>query len=220
MLPTRQEKSMYTQLPLPAGFWHSEQEGTHGKDYQAQAWAQGVLVCATFKLSIHGQVFMCLSLHFVFIPATALCLFLHLLCVCSCNCFVFVPATSVCLFLQILCVCSCNFSHPRAITAMAISLMVWVLLDACLSASRLTGPVCWAMGQQISQSKRLTNKCVNVEKQNLWYLLQKYYQINGWTGAVNVRYRYMKNNVFLILNIIPVFTQIANTFTPVRTPAI
>jgi len=163
---------------------------------------------------------VCSCICFVFVPATALCLFLQLLCVCSCNCFVFVPATSVCLFLQILCVCSCNFSHPRAITAMAISLMVWVLLDACLSASRLTGPVCWAMGQQINQSKRLTNKCVNVEKQNLWYLLQKYYQINGWTGAVNVRYRYMKNNVFLILNITPVLTQIANTCTPVRTPAI
>jgi len=31
-----------------------------------------------------------------------------------------------------------------------------------------------------------------VQKQNLWYHLHKYYQISGWTGAVNVQYRYMK----------------------------
>jgi len=30
------------------------------------------------------------------------------------------------------------------------------------------------------------------EIQNLWCHLQKYYRISGWTGAVNVRYRYMK----------------------------
>ena len=52
-------------------------------------------------------VCVCSCYWFVFVSAIGLCLFLLLVCVCFCYWLVIVPAIGLCLFLLLVCVCSC-----------------------------------------------------------------------------------------------------------------